>query len=1187
LSAVARIAAVLIAMAAAVTLLSIVVSHALRRMRDDALIRHLDHTGRTGGQIVSGYELRQSPSARGGAVTLSQGLAQLAALLRDTIAAQGSQAERESRHFADDDRRLRSDAIAFARTFSADAPSALDPQVQAELAHLLGLTGFQARTPLASSLFTLWCAEGLAFALRVLVRAAFGYDGQTTPWTRVPPDEWVFQSAWPHWEALRERLAGASDDEHRATHAEAKAAWASAPTLVRCGLAYLFPEEPAWAADSARAWLAETKAHMPAVGYATLASLQDRELARALIDHAAQGPGLWGIGDYAADAAALLGDDALPGLLACFAWVDQPKDQWKYARGSLVKVAKVLGAYDDPRVTEALVERFDDKTFGPAANDHLERFPKRALAVLASSIGQTSKKAARRVALLDALVRTHADVAREVAQALDPTIGRALSRRVGAEASVESAAEAPREAWPKVLATPPWRSKAPRPVMPTVAGLVAPKREERVVLDEATRAKWLERDYYTVDLRREHQEDQLAHAKKHAHRTTKASYLDGMVPFLNALGMDEDVVLAMWAMTPFASMFDLAVVKRVLARFSAPSKERPDGALPPGLIDGAIARLEVEPSVLPAFVGVDSPRVSVHLARAFKRPSLRADAQRTLTRFPETHALALVPLALADEKGLAKEHARDVELARIALRWMVSAGHREVVLAAATQHGAAAHDAIEAMLAIDPIELCPGKPPRLSDFADPSALPRVRLRSGATLPEEATRNVLEMLMFSPVDPPYAGIAQVIEVCDRASLDRFAIGLLQAWERSGGATASQWALHALGHVGSDAVVKQLAADIRRWPREKAKARALVALEVLARMGTDVALLHLDELSRKAKNRDVEAKAAALLAEVAEARGLGPTELEDRLVPTLELDADGKRTIAMGARTLTVRFDEHLVPYLIDEAGKRSDKITKGKGDEGDRPRLTPRTEGDALARAKAEWKELQADVAQVGAALIARLERAMCEGRRWDVETFHALFVAHPLARHLGRRLVWGVHDEGADVPTSTFRIAEDGTLADLEDTTTTLDDDARVGIVHPLFLTDELRVAWAQRLSDYEILQPFDQIGRRVDRVAPGTEDEVPFRKAAEREVGLGALLGALEARGWRTAMPDGDGLIDSLSRRFGDREVTIGFAPGFRPREPRPDRVSVEVYAGKRLRDVPPLVFAEVTRDLAVLGLA
>ena len=703
--------------------------------------------------------------------------AKLAALLHDTIAAQGSQAERELRHFSDDDRRVRAEAIAFARTFSADVPGAdLDPQVQAELAHLLGLTGFQARTPLASSLFSLWCDEGLAFALRVLVRAAFGYDGQSTPWTRVPPEEWVFQNAWPHWEALRERLASASDDEHRATHAEAKAAWASAPTLVRCGLAYLFPEEPTWAAEAARAWLAETKAHMPAVGYTTLASLQDRELARALIDHAAQGPGLWGIGDYAADAAALLGDDALPGLIACFAWVEQPKDQWKYARGSLVKVAKVLGAYDDPRVTEVLAERFDDKTFGPAANDHFERFPKRALAVLAPSIGQTSKKAARRVALLDALVRTHADVAREVAETLAPTIGRALSRRVGAEASAESAAEASREAWPKVLATPPWRSKAPRPVMPTVAGLATPKREERVVLDEAARAAWLDPGWYG-ELRRPQQEEQLAHAKKHAHRTTKASYLDGMVPFLNVLGMDEDVVLTMWAMTPFASMFDLATVKRALARFSAPSKERPDGALPPGLIDGAIARLEVEPSVLPAFVGVDSPRASVHLARAFKRPSLRADAQRALARFPETHASALVPLALADETGLDKVGAKDPELARIALRWVVSAGHRDTVLAAAKAHGAAAHDAIEAMLAIDPIELCPGKPPRLSDFADPSALPRVRLRSGATLPEEATRNLLEMLMFSPVDPPYAGIAQVIDACDRASLDRFAIALM--------------------------------------------------------------------------------------------------------------------------------------------------------------------------------------------------------------------------------------------------------------------------------------------------------------------------------------------------------------------------------------------------------------------------
>nr|MCU0676439.1 hypothetical protein [Myxococcota bacterium] len=61
--------------------------------------------------------------------------AKLAALLHDTIAAQGDAAERELRHFADEDRRLRADAIAFARTFSADAPSVLDDRAQAELAH--------------------------------------------------------------------------------------------------------------------------------------------------------------------------------------------------------------------------------------------------------------------------------------------------------------------------------------------------------------------------------------------------------------------------------------------------------------------------------------------------------------------------------------------------------------------------------------------------------------------------------------------------------------------------------------------------------------------------------------------------------------------------------------------------------------------------------------------------------------------------------------------------------------------------------------------------------------------------------------------------------------------------------------------------------------------------------------------
>jgi hypothetical protein len=312
-------------------------------------------------------------------------------------------------------------------------------------------------------------------------------------------------------------------------------------------------------------------------------------------------------------------------------------------------------------------------------------------------------------------------------------------------------------------------------------------------------------------------------------------------------------------------------------------------------------------------------------------------------------------------------------------------------------------------------------------------------------------------------------------------------------------------------------------------------------------------------------------------VAEVRGLSALELEDRLVPTLELDEHGARAFAIGARTLTVRFDEQLVPYLLDAAGKRLDKINKDKDDEP-----------EALKAAQDAWKELKADAAQVAKALTSRLDRAMCEERRWDHATFRNLFVTHPFSQHLGRRLVWGVFAEESSTPSATFRVAEDGSYADANDDAITIADGASIGIVHPLHLEASLLASWGQRLGEYEVVQPFEQLARRVERVDPARADERPFAAVDGKALPLGVLMGVLEARGWRMENPDGDGVMSDLSRRFGEYVAYVGFSPGFRPREPRPSEVSISVSIQrvKKLGKVPPLAYSEIMRDLATLNL-
>jgi len=103
---------------------------------------------------------------------------------------------------------------------------------------------------------------------------------------------------------------------------------------------------------------------------------------------------------------------------------------------------------------------------------------------------------------------------------------------------------------------------------------------------------------------------------------------------------------------------------------------------------------------------------------------------------------------------------------------------------------------------------------------------------------------------------------------------------------------------------------------------------------------------------------------------------------------------------------------------------------------------------------------------------------------------------------------------------AAFRVAEDRTYADVEDDVFTLASDAIVGVVHPLELGEGAVSAWTEVLGDYEIIQPFPQLGRAVYTPTAGERAGGEL----ERGPGIAAYTGrifALRKRGWRL---DGDG---------------------------------------------------------------
>jgi hypothetical protein len=281
---------------------------------------------------------------------------------------------------------------------------------------------------------------------------------------------------------------------------------------------------------------------------------------------------------------------------------------------------------------------------------------------------------------------------------------------------------------------------------------------------------------------------------------------------------------------------------------------------------------------------------------------------------------------------------------------------------------------------------------------------------------------------------------------------------------------------------------------------------------------------------------------------------------------------------------VSFDEALKPVVVDSSGKTL----------GDLPKSNKSDDAAKAKEADTIWKTLKKDVKAIAQNQIIRLELAMCAQRRWEVDSFRALFLEHPLLIHLVRRLIWGVYTEEG-VRTGAFRVAEDSSLADAQDSSFSLPDGAYVGIVHPLELPESEKAAFGQILGDYGIVQPFQQIGR--DTYSP-TAEEAKSSSITRREghfVPVGKILGLVE-KGWRKGPPQDAGWIwDMLKPLAGGAIATIdlqtGIAADMQMTEPKQKIGSIFVGHMSRdkmtLGDLAPVVFSELVRDLVQLGSA
>ena len=337
------------------------------------------------------------------------------------------------------------------------------------------------------------------------------------------------------------------------------------------------------------------------------------------------------------------------------------------------------------------------------------------------------------------------------------------------------------------------------------------------------------------------------------------------------------------------------------------------------------------------------------------------------------------------------------------------------------------------------------------------------------------------------------------------LETFALEVLSRWLEKGAEAKTKWAMYFAAIYGGDEAINCLTDYIKEWSKQSLNMRvalAVKAVNAVALNGSSYALMTVDNISRKYKSRAVRAAAVDALANAANQLGLTTQELADKIVPDMGFDEKMCRTFDFGSR----KFSVYLTPQLDIE-------IFEGEKKLKNLPKIGVNDDPVLAEKATADFKEMKKQMKTVVDAQKQRLEYVLMLDRKWTAEAWKALFVKNPLMHCFAIGLIWGIYENGC-LKTS-FRYLDDGSFTNSDDDEIELSEVMQIGLVHPLELTEHEKEAWLEQLDDYEIIQPFDQLRRKVYKVAEIDKNKTACELFKNTEITNTTLVNRMTKAGW------------------------------------------------------------------------
>ena len=432
------------------------------------------------------------------------------------------------------------------------------------------------------------------------------------------------------------------------------------------------------------------------------------------------------------------------------------------------------------------------------------------------------------------------------------------------------------------------------------------------------------------------------------------------------------------------------------------------------------------------------------------------------------------------------------------------------------------------------IEILKGGKKRKVAWAYETPFCQVHKRDGSLAAEEYLQAILVAYADLSVPGVSKEAAKLAGELEEKEFSRYVMELFDKWLQSGAEAKKKWVLYAASIHGGEGIVPLFYKQIQDWPQHARGALAAEAVKALALNQSSEALLLVDQISRKFKFRQVKTAAAQALDYAASSLGISRDQLEDRIVPTLGFGENMDRTFDYGTRSFRVYLTPALELEIFDEDGRRLKNM----------PAPGKRDEEEKASEAYTEFKQLKKQLKTVTANQKLRLEQALTAERLWKTDQWKALFVKNPVMHQFAIGLIWGIYEEGR--LKETFRYMEDGSFNTKDEEEFALPEEGMAGLVHPIELSEQELAAWKEQLSDYEVVQPIEQLERPVYRVTEEEKGKQELTRFGGKILNGLSLSGKLQGMGWYRGSVQDAGVYTTFYREDGALGVELEFSGSY-----------------------------------------